>query len=130
MDERPQIEQLLDRLGDLTVRRDAVEADRITAIDEAIPAEVRVTVAVLEKEYDEQVTAIEGQIQELRGRISLLVKDFGQSCSGQSMMAVYSDRKTWDTAGLEGYAVAHPEVLSFQKVAPSVSFRQKASKRS
>ena len=41
---------------------------------------------------------------------------------GANLHAVYSKPRTsWDTKGIAGFAVAHPEILAFQKIGnPSV----------
>lgn len=44
------------------------------------------------------------------------------------MIAVYVKRTTWDTKKLEGYAVAHPEIVTFKKESASVTIRGIAQK--
>ena len=41
----------------------------------------------------------------------------GESVTGDPLSAIWvKGRHTWDGKGLAGYAVAHPEILAFQKV--------------
>ena len=49
-----------------------------------------------------------------------------EDLKGSLLHAIYAaGRASWDTKALEGYAVAHPEILQFKKVGePSVSIRE------
>ncbi|MCG3145996.1 MAG: hypothetical protein HONDAALG_03775 [Gammaproteobacteria bacterium] len=49
----------------------------------------------------------------------------GATVKGAALSAVYAKgRVSWDNKALEGYAVAHPELLAFRSEgAPSVSIR-------
>ena len=52
--------------------------------------------------------------------------DLGFTTHGRYLMAVWSKpRVTWDSSGLAGYMVAHPEIEAFKKTGkPSVSIRK------
>lgn len=72
-------------------------------------------------------------IQHISERISEVEKEvkdevivLGESVKGDSLHAVFSSGKTsWDTKGLDGFAVANPKILKFKKTGkPSVSIRE------
>lgn len=70
-------------------------------------------------------TAQEG-ISKLQTRIKEYVLDHGASVKADYLHAIYAKgRVSWNTKGLAGYAVAHPEIEAFKKVGkPSVSIRR------
>ena len=68
---------------------------------------------------------VDQRIESLTTDIKSLTLDRRVSEKGSRLHAVYAKgRETWDSKGLGGYAVAHPEINSFKKVgSPSVSIR-------
>ena len=62
----------------------------------------------------------------LEAAIKTAVLHYGETIKGSQLQAVWSKgRTTWDGKGLEGYAVAQPEIKKFSTVGdPSVSFRK------
>ena len=68
---------------------------------------------------------VDQKITSLTESIKASVIGLGASEKGSRLHAVYAKgRETWDSKGLGGYAVAHPEINSFKKVgSPSVSIR-------
>jgi hypothetical protein len=61
-------------------------------------------------------------IDEIKSGVVLLK----ESVKGSTLHAVYNKGKTsWDTKGLEGYSLAHPEINIMKKIGePSISIRQ------
>jgi hypothetical protein len=61
----------------------------------------------------------------LSSEIKQEVTRYGASVKGTHLYAVYArGRVTWDTKGLDRYAVEHPEVMHFRKQGqPTVSLR-------
>ncbi len=55
------------------------------------------------------------------------VLELGHTVESEKFQFVYSDgRISWDTAGLNGYAVLHPEITTFRKEGkPYVSIKKK-----
>lgn len=115
------------RLDELAEIKAAVEVTRLDY--EAKRAEilraVQEELAALDAEYQplmdtsaERVTALEAEIKDD-------VLRFGASVKGKHFHAVYSrGHVSWDTKALNGYARAHPEVLSFRKEGkPSITLR-------
>lgn len=66
---------------------------------------------------------LEYRIKALEAEIKKDVTDHGATVKGSGAMAVFSMRSSWDSKGLKGYAVAHPELLSFLSEKASVSIR-------
>lgn len=79
----------------------------------------------LDREYKPRLATAELHAAQLEGEVKALVIALGESVKGTQLHAVYSKgRVTWDTRGLDGYAVAHPELAAFRKVGdPSVTIR-------
>jgi hypothetical protein len=62
----------------------------------------------------------------LESEVRLAVLAHGETVKGDKYKAVFSKgRVTWDTKGLDGFAVAHPEIETLKRVGnPSVSIRR------
>lgn len=87
----------------------------------------------LKERYDE----IQQELETLTPRrfalievITKAVLEGTVSIKGEQLQAVFSKGKaTWNTKGLDGYAIAHPEIDKLRKVGkPSVSIREVKSK--
>ena len=61
------------------------------------------------QQHDAEKAALEDEIKRA-------VVELGVSVEGENVKATFvKGRLSWDGKGLEGYAVAHPEVMVFQK---------------
>jgi hypothetical protein len=78
-----------------------------------------------QEKYGPELAQKQQDYDNLSGEIKAHVIAVGASVKGKYLHAVYSKpRVSWDTTGLDGYAVAHPEVLAFKSFGqPSVSIR-------
>lgn len=107
------VEKMLEDLADLKERRDLATSE--------LDAKIR--------ELEEQRAILSAPLDETIGRLEKSIESsvvsMGQSVKGSRLYAVYyKPRVTWDSKGLGGYMVAHPEIEAFQKVgSPSVSIR-------
>lgn len=115
----------LRRLAEL---RSQVDARRLQYTEDrtaAIPPEVRERVAKIDFEFDAAVANLAAEIAVLEDTIKSDVKAIGQTVKGSSLMAVFTKgRVTWDGALLEGFSIAHPEILVARKEGePSVAIR-------
>ena len=65
------------------------------------------------------------EIKTLQDEIKAEVLKLGETIKTDEMQVIWNKGKTtWDGKLLEGYAVAHPEILKAQKVGnPTVSFK-------
>lgn len=64
-------------------------------------------------------------IEDLEAEITAAVLEMGETVKTDHISAVWNKGKTtWDGRLLEGYALAHPDILAAKKVGePTVSFR-------
>ncbi len=67
----------------------------------------------------EIIEPLQAQLDELKEQIAAAVLEAGETLKTQYGRAEYvrgGERATWDSKALEGYAVAHPEILKFKTV--------------
>jgi hypothetical protein len=117
----------LDLLNELAEARAAVEVARMDmeARRREILAPVQQDLSDLEAEYGGMLAAGSDRIADLEARVRGAVLQVGKSVKSEALHAVVSKgRVSWDTKALDGYAVAHPEILQFRSEGlPSVSIR-------
>ncbi len=126
--ERPQkahIAGKLNRLADLQAAVDLTRMD-YEAKRAAILKTVQTELDALEAEYDPLLEAAQRNAAALEAEIKNDVLLGGESVVTDVYQALYvKGRVTWDTDGIDRYAVAHPEVLKFRKQGnPSVALRK------
>lgn len=75
--------------------------------------------------YDPYLQELLKFINETEPKIKELVVAHGSTVSIPGIKAIYNKgRISWDTKGLDGFMVAHPEIIAFRDVGkPSVSLR-------
>lgn len=77
---------------------------------------VQDALARVEKTVGAEVSLMEETVIQLRARVIEHVTLFGASIKSLMYRAQYrKGSTTWNTEGLNGYAVAHPEILAFRK---------------
>jgi len=115
------ITQKLNRLAELM---DDIATDREGFAPEKAPH--LAALAEIQKREDETVAHLAIEAADLTAKIKTETVAAQQTTHGHSLMAVYAKgRVTWDGKGLDGYAVANPEVAAFRRVGePSVSIRE------
>jgi hypothetical protein len=120
------IESKLEQLANQEEALKSIQAQMQTAIDEAIPEEVKAKVADIEAGYNDQIGIAQTNIASVAADIKAAVLAFGQSVKSERKNAVFSKgRVSWDTKGLDGFAVANPAILAFRKEGkPSISIRE------
>ncbi len=66
------------------------------------------------------------EMAEIRDTIKTAVLEHGETVKGERLQAVWcKGRVSWDIKALEGYAAAHPEILSLKSEGqPTVQFRK------
>ena len=81
--------------------------------------------------FNDTKESIQGVEASLMEELKAEVLQLGETVKGTALQAVLnSGRVTWDSKGLEGYAVANPQVLTFRKVGePSVTVRANSNKK-
>jgi hypothetical protein len=105
---------------DLLDLKYSLEAERDRAV-----ADIDAVIAELQARRKAKVANIEGDIEAVTNLVKSQVLSGGATVKGTHYMAVYAKgRVSWDNKALDGYAVAHPEILILRKEGePSVSFR-------
>lgn len=116
----------IERYSDLGFGLDALELQKQELKDSLIPPETKVKFAEIDIEFGEKAEAMKQEREILEAQIKEAVLIAGQSLKGSYHNFSWTKpRVSWNTKGLDGYAVAHPEILQFRKEgAPSVSVRK------
>ena len=116
----------IERYSKLSAGIDDVQAQKQALIDSVLTPEIRDQLAEIDAEFDPKVADLKRTLSILEAQIKEQVLIAGQTVKGSLHQFVFSKpRVSWDTKGLDGYAVAHPEILQFRKEgAPSVSVRK------
>lgn len=93
----------------------------------ALPQELRAKIAEIEQayedadvktaaEFDNRLQFLEQSISGLSERIKEDVLKIGYTVKGEFKQAVWNrGRITWNSKGLQGYQVAHPEIATFRE---------------
>lgn len=115
---------MLDELAEIRAAADVARLSRDAARD-LVLAPVREALNAVEMEFAPQIAAAQDRATEIEALVKSAVVRHGASIKGTSLQAVYSKpRVSWDTKALDGYAVAHPELLGLRTEGqPSVSIR-------
>jgi hypothetical protein len=120
------IQALLDQYADITAQLDALTLAYEDQRRALVPPEIQRELDDLATEHNVQVMAAQDNAGKLYQAIKAAVLEAGVTVKGAHFQAVYTKpRAVWDGKALEGFAAAHPEILSFRTDgAPSVSIRK------
>lgn len=118
----------IDRLNLLyELKRDAASLalEKQNEIDAVYTPEIKAQISEISNTFIEKTQLINNQITQIEAEIKLDILILGKSLDGNHFKAIYlKGRTSWDTAALDGYAAAYPEVLQFKHQGPpSVSIR-------
>lgn len=118
--------QKLDKLADLMAERDYIALKKQELLEQAMPAEVKQAIADINAEFAPQEQAVSEAIDNATKDVKDDVLKVGESVKGDFLHAVFvGGRISWDTKGIDGFAVAHPEINAFKKQGePSVTIRK------
>ena len=88
-------------------------------------AEKMLRLELLKAQFEADNKALIDEIASDSAEIKAEVLERGETVKTPAMHAIWNKGKTtWDSRLLDGYAVAHPEILQARKVGnPTVSFR-------
>jgi len=117
------LQQQLDELADLRSALSVEAMNKAAAVQAVLTAEQRGKLAEIDAEFDERVAAATEKAEQLETEIKEAVKAAGVTVRGQHLMAVYSQRSTWDNKKLLNYAKESPEVLKFRALTSVISIR-------
>ena len=118
MNERPSQEHVTSKLERLSNLRGAADLARLDYESKraAILKQVQAELDALDMEYKPVIEATEETIAALENEIKTDVLLYGESVTGGSYRATYTQgRVSWDNDGMTKYAAAHPDVLQFRK---------------
>jgi len=127
MNERPVREHVAAKLERLSNLRGAADVARLNyeAKRAEILKQIQAELDALDSEYRPVLESVEENIATLENEIKTDVLMYGESISGGSYRASYTQgRVSWDNDGMAKYAASHPDVLQFRKQGqPIVSLR-------
>ena len=117
--------ELLDEYTNNLAGIDTFKMEKDKLYGMVITPEIKAQLENVDREIDPVIEKFNARAAELADLIKAEVIAAGETISGEHHQAVYSKpRVSWDSKGLEGYAVAHPEILVFRSEGnPSVSLR-------
>jgi uncharacterized protein with PIN domain len=117
---------MLNELSELQAQVDLLAIDKQRAVDAVLTPEIKAALADIEAEFTGMGAEATRQIDYLTQSIKTSVLALGETVKATGIQAVYTKgRESWDSKGLAGYAVAHPEIEVFRKIGePSISIRR------
>ena len=117
--------ELLDEYTNNLAGIDTFKMEKDKRYGMVITPEIKAQLENIDREIDPVIEKFNARAAELADLIKAEVIAAGETISGEHHQAVYSKpRVSWNSKGLEGYAVAHPEILVFRtEGSPSVSLR-------
>jgi len=121
-----QIVKQLDLLADYKDQLAVFELQKTELRASILTPEIRTKLAEIEDEFAGQVDVVNAKIAVLTEEVKNAVLAIGETVKGKYIMVTWNKpRVTWDTHGLNGYALAgHQELMAFQKIGdPSTTIR-------
>lgn len=111
-----QIFEMLGRLDNMKAMKDVLVIQKQKMMDVVITPEVKALMAEIEEECGPDLVHADKVISELTAQVKTACVEHGSSIKGENMRVSFiKGRVTWDSKGLAGYAVAHPEIKEFMK---------------
>lgn len=121
------IREKLCQLGTLDREIEDHRLEKKARIDDLFTDEMKKQLAEINEYYEKVFANLQQFVNRITTEIKSEVLKVGESVRSDTYQAVYAKGKTtWDTEGLNGYALAHPEIESLRNVGKaSVSIRKK-----
>ena len=118
--------EMLDQMADTQAQIDVLQIHFDHLRSEIIPPEIQMQLIELDAERTTAIESLQEGIANLEAEINANILEAGSSVKGAYLHAVWSKgRVSWDTKALDGYTVAHPEILPFRKEGnPTVNIRR------
>lgn len=116
----------LNELSDLQAKKDVLRIKRDEELDAILTDEQREKVGQIEAYYNTGIDATNVDITMLTDSVKQGILAHGSTVRGSFLMAVrIKGRVSWNSKGLEGFMVAHPEIKAFRKEGkPSCTIRK------
>jgi len=112
-----QIISMMDDLVALGDRIELVNSHYDMLFEDIVPVDIAEKIRDLEEERATEVSGLIKKKEALEQKIKDAVVMKGETINGERLKAVYvQGRTSWDNGALDGYAVAHPEILAMKKV--------------
>ena len=107
-------ESLIDKLEIVQTMRELIVKNALKTVEHELEV------------LDESVTTLNSVVASAKAAVEVAVLDKKETISGEHCMAVWNKgRESWDGSKLNGFAMAHPEILQAKKIGePTVSFRK------
>jgi hypothetical protein len=116
----------LNRLSELQSQADVIRLHFGDLKAQILTPELQIALDEIDAEMNTSLESLQEGINSLTAEIKDDVIKGCVTVKGNYLMAVWNKgRISWDTKGLDGYAVAHPEMVAFRKEGdPSVTIRK------
>lgn len=121
------VENQLDAYAQALERAEMLQAQMQELLDKVpVPQEIVDQWNAIKAEFQPMIDAATAAAALLKEGIEIEVLNLGKTAYGDKYMAVWNKgRSSWDGKALEGFAMAHPEILQAKKVGePTVTFRK------
>jgi hypothetical protein len=110
------INEKLDHLANYQAEREVLQLQKQELIDEILTAEIKARLDEIEAEFAPRMVAVDENIAALEEEIKADVLQNGATVRGTFLRAVWNrGRVSWDTKGIDEYALYHPEVIRYRK---------------
>ena len=120
-------EEMLEQYADLLERQEMLQQQMQELIDKVpVPKEITDQWNAIKAEYQPMIEIVVINADAIKQQIQEDVLANKATVHGNKYMAVWNKgRETWSGDLLNGYAIAHPDILACKKVGePSVTFRK------
>jgi hypothetical protein len=126
MNETEVIQSKLNLIAEYQSQKDLLNLNKQEIIDTILTPEIKAKIAEIEAEFAGKGEAADNNIAALTAEVKVMVIQAGATVKADHYQAVYvKGRVTWDGKTLDGFAVAHPEILFARKEGdPSVTLRR------
>ena len=112
-----EIIETLARLDDAKAGKEIYTRKKQDLMNSVITEEIKEKIRDIEAELAPDIERFDEIIKALEGEVKEATIAHGESVKGEHMKSVFvKGRVTWDSKGLEGYAVGNPDVLKFRKI--------------
>lgn len=125
MDTTYDIYKALEQLSEMRAQAEVIRLHYEDLRKSIIPAEIQAQLDEIDAEQKTAVDALSAGASQLESEIRSCILSIGATVKAGGLMAVFNKgRVTWDSKLLEGFSIAHPEILIARKEGePSVTIR-------
>ena len=123
------IKELITKMDDVQSRLEVIRIQKKEWTDKIITPEIHAEIKAMDDELDPVIEIVQAEIKNIQAEIRDMVIKHGSSVkvdlgSGERSAIYVKGRTSWDGKALEGFAIAHPEILVCKKEGnPSVRFK-------